>query len=87
MNGKLDDKGNLLHDTSTALVRSRREVYKDYSSFVERLGRKFGNDETKIRNGIAKRIDELESADEYEPFIGVWLYFLHRRLRGVKKKH
>ena len=87
LNGKLDDNGNFLHDTLTALVRGRRETYEYYSYFVERLEKKFGNNETKIRNGIAKRIDVMESADEYEPFIGVWLYFLRRRLHGVKKKH
>ena len=87
LNGKLDDKGNLLHDTSTSLVKGRREVYKDYSSFVEALERKFGNNETKIKNSISKRIDIMENADEYEPFIGVWLYFLRRRLHGTKKKH
>ena len=84
LNGKLDSDGKLLHDTSTALVKGRREVYEDYSHFVEALEKRFGNNETKIKNGIAKRIEQMENDDVYEPFIGVWLYFLRRRLHSAK---
>ena len=87
LNGKLDSDGKILHDTSTALLKGRREVYEDYSHFVEALEKRFGNNETKIKNGIAKRIEQMKNNDVYEPFIGVWLYFLRRRLHGTKQKH
>ena len=86
LNGKLDENGNIVHDTSTALIKGRREVYQDFSYFMEALGRKYGNDENKIQNGIYKKINEMESAKEYEQFIGVWLFFLRRRVRGARKK-
>ena len=86
LNGKLDTKGNMVHDTSTGLVKGRRDVYRDYVCFMEALERKHGKDENKIRRRIHKKIDEMESATEYEPFIGVWLFFLRRRVREAKKK-
>ncbi|MBO5589203.1 MAG: hypothetical protein J5904_05425, partial [Anaerovibrio sp.] len=75
-----------LEVTTDYLIKGRREFYQEICYFMEALGRKYGNDENKIQNGIYKKINEMESAKEYEQFIGVWLFFLRRRVRGARKK-
>ena len=81
LNGYLDEDGELLHDTSTRLVKSRRDVYNLYSYLMIALDKKYKGNETKMKNFIKKKIAELENADIYEEFLGVWLYFLKRRIR------
>lgn len=82
LNGILDKKGNIQHDTSTSLVWNRTKVYESYCDYMEGLERKYKDNKSKIISDIRKRIDKLENESKYVEFIGVWLYFLRRRIRA-----
>lgn len=87
LNGKLDTAGNILHDTSTELLKNRRDVYDAYIVFMRQLGKKYGDNEIKIKNAISKKIAELQNAKVYEPFVGAMIFFLQRRMqRHIKIK-
>ena len=71
----LNGENNL--DTSTRLLRSRREAYRAYVRFMEKLSQ-----EKKLsRSYIEKRIEQIESQDVYDEFAGVIIYFLKRKLK------
>ena len=80
LNGEIDSSGKMISDTSSALVYSRRQVYQNYVTFITLLGKK-----GRVTAGaIRKKIDEISNAEEYIEFAGVWLYFLHRKLRQLE---
>ena len=78
LNGERDDKGNLLNDTSTELVKCRKEAYENlFLNFIKGLKSK-----NKLnRKNIEKRIQELEQEEPRREFLGVILYFLKRELK------
>ena len=83
LNGEICNE-KFFHDTSTQLIKGRKDAYDNYKKYVEGISRQLGNDKKRIANCISKRICELESRDEYEEFIGVTLYFLKRKLRHCR---
>ena len=81
LNGVRDKDGNLIHDTSTELVKGRKDVYENrFKAFIKGLISK-----NKLnRKNLAKKILELENAEKYEEYVGVLLYFLKRKLNAEK---
>lgn len=77
LNGERDNNGNILNDTSTELVKCRREAYKNlFLAFIKGLKSK-----NKLsRRNIEKRIHELEQEEPYREYVGVVIYFLRREL-------
>ena len=82
LNGILDKNGNMKRDTSTQIVMGRRVAYRNYENFMQALHRKFGNNESKIKTYVRKRIEDIEALETYPEYAGVILYFLRRRMRG-----
>jgi len=64
-------------DTSTQLVRNRREAYRSFKNFIE----KNGKNGKLSRSFIDKKIKKLENQEIYDEFVGVTLYFLKRKLK------
>ena len=83
LNGVRDKDGNLIHDTSTELVKGRKDVYENrFKAFIKGLISK-----NKLnRKNLAKKILELENAEKYEEYVGVLLYFLKRKLKEYAEK-
>lgn len=73
----LNGKNNL--DTSTQLVRNRREAYRSFKNFIE----KNGKNGKLNRSFIEKKIKKLESQEIYDEFVGVTLYLLKRKLKQI----
>lgn len=65
-------------DTSTRLLRGRKEAYRSYFNEMKRQGKNIS------RAYIERRIRTIESKDEYPAFAGVILYLLNRKLREFK---
>lgn len=77
LNGERDEKGNLVNDTSTELVKSRKEAYKNALNFIKGL-----KSRNKLnRKNIEKRIQELQEEEPHREFLGVLLYFLKKELK------
>ena len=76
--GERDENGNLMHDTSTELVKGRQDVYKNlYDKFIKGL-----RSRNKLTpKNLEKKIHELEEEETYEEYAGVLLYFLKRDLK------
>ena len=83
LNGEIRNE-KILHDTSTQLIKGRKDAYDNYTKYVEGISRRLGDDRKRIANCIAKRISNLEGQEEYEEYVGVTLYFLKRKLRQYK---
>jgi len=64
-------------DTCTRLLRGRREAYRAYARFIEKLSR----DKKLSRSYIEKRVAQLENQATYDEFAGVIIYFLKRKLK------
>ena len=82
LNGVRNENGDLKYDTNTQIVKGRRDTYKFYTVYMERISRKARGDESKIIGDIKRMISKLESADIYMEYQGVMIYFLKRRLRA-----
>lgn len=80
LNGELDMKGNMEHDTSTMLVANRRRQYKKYRDYLRKMNTKKYS-QKHIVSELKKRVHELEKQEEYEEYVGVLLYFLKRKIR------
>ena len=77
LNGERDNNGDMINDTSTELVKCRREAYKNlFLAFIKGLKSK-----SKLsRRNIEKRIHELEQEEPYRECVGIVIYFLRREL-------
>lgn len=65
-------------DTSTRVIKGRREAYRSYVRFVK--GRKTSK---QSRRMIESKIRQIEEQDIYDEFAGVKLYFLKKKLRQL----
>ncbi len=80
LNGKLDKNGNIITDTSTEIVKGRRDAYNSTINFIQAIERKYAQNSRKIKEIVNDKINELQLLDNYEEFIGVKLFGLKRRL-------
>lgn len=78
LNGKLDDKGEFQYDTSTGIVKGRRQVYRNFEIYIRGISKKKG-----LRGILERRLNEIENAEQYIEYAGVWIYLLHRKLRQL----
>lgn len=81
LNGLKDAKGNLL-DTSTEIVKGRRDAIQWCNDFYRVLDRQGKCTSLMIK----KKIDELEHAEQMVEFAGVKLFFLKRKHRELLKR-
>lgn len=82
LNGKLDSDGNLIADTSTQLLKGRRDAYEECQSFFEQLNR-MGKCSS---NMVKKKIEEIESREKMPEFAGVTLFFLKKKYRELERR-
>lgn len=75
-------KGKFIADTSTGLVKGRRDTYKQYERFIKKLDRNGKCSSTQIK----KKIDEIQSAERKPEFAGVLLYFLNKKYDSLLKR-
>lgn len=83
LNGELDENGNITTDTSTEIVKGRRDAYNSTVNFIQAIEKKYSRNSRKIKEIINDKIDELQSLDNYEEFIGVKLFVLKRKLKQL----
>ncbi len=81
LNGWLDNSGKMIADTASQLVGNRASAYRAYKRFMMNLGKECNGNEDRIIDRIKKKINELESEDEYQEYLGVIIFFLKRRAR------
>ena len=79
LNGEIDEKGNVIHDTATRLLYGRRQVYKHFEDYIKRLAKQG----KAIKPTVQQRIEQINQADQYVEYAGVWLYFLKRKLKAI----
>lgn len=77
LNGKVSAIGKTQEDTATGLVYGRRMAFRGYETYIKGLAKK----NKSIYKSVKKKIEEIQNADEYVEFAGVWLYFLKRKLK------
>ena len=72
-------KGKFICDTSTGIVKSRKDAYLQCKKFIRRLDEKgqctSGN--------VLKKIEEIEKAEHRIEYAGVYLYFLKKKYRSM----
>ena len=76
LNGDIDKNGEFISDTATGLIHGRSQTYREYEMFISRLIKK----NKPVGPSVRKKLDELLNADEYVEYVGVWAYFLKRKL-------
>lgn len=79
LNGKLDSAGNLIADTSTQLLKGRRDAYEECENFFNHLNR-MGKCSS---NMVKKKIEEIERQEKMPEFAGVRLFFLKKKYREL----
>ena len=79
LNGHIGNDGVFVSDTSTELVYSRKQAYRNCEMYINGL-RKKGKNTSAI---IQRKIRDLTEAEEYKEFVGVWLYLLKRKVNGL----
>lgn len=82
LNGVLNENGDLIADTSTQLLKGRRDAYDQCRAFFARL------DHTGKCNSnmIKKRIDEIENREKLPEYAGVTLFFLKKKYRELLRR-
>lgn len=69
-------------DTSTELVKGRKDVYDRARKMMEMLQKK-----GKCTSASVQRImDDLRSSEAYEEYVGVKLYYFEKKYRSLKRK-
>lgn len=78
LNGLRDNKGNLV-DTSTEIVKGRRDAIQWCDDFYRILDRKNKCNSLMLK----KKIDEIEQAEVMPEYAGVKLFYLKRKYREL----
>ena len=79
LNGVMDENGHVQYDTSTEIVAGRRQAYRAYQTYMKKVSGKKG-----LKSILEHRRDEIQNAEQYIEYAGVWIYFLNRKLRQLK---
>lgn len=75
-------KGEFVADTSTELIKGRKDTYQLYENFVKRLG-----EEGKCTSSsIKKIIDKIQNAEHRPEYAGVLLYFFNKKYQSLVKR-
>lgn len=81
LNGLWKDK-KFIADTSTGLVKGRKDTYQLYERFIKKLDRNGRCGSAQVK----KKIDEIQTAEQKPEFAGVWLYFLNKKYISLLKR-
>lgn len=71
--------GSFLADTSTGLVKARRDIYLQYKKFIKKLD-KAGQCTS---GNVQKKINEIERMEHRIEYAGVLLFFLKKKHRSL----
>lgn len=74
--------GKFLADTSTELVKGRKDTYLSYKRFVAKLNRDGKCTSSKIK----RKIEEIETAEQWPEYAGVLLYFLNKKYQSLVRR-
>lgn len=74
--------GKFIADTSTELLKGRKDAYLRYKRFVAKLDRDGKCTSSKIK----KKIEEIENAEQWPEYAGVLLYFLNRKYKSLVRR-
>lgn len=86
LNGIRDSQDKLLADTSSKLIANRRSVYDSVSSSLNKWDKKNLLTVDFLQDKIKKLERMLENNNIAEPYIGVSLYWLKRKLKKLQKR-
>lgn len=81
LNGILKNN-QFIADTSTELVKGRKDTYLEYKRFIRKLD-KCGKCTSAI---IKRKIFQIEAADQRPEYAGVLLYFLNKKYHSLMKR-
>lgn len=82
LNGIYNSDGTFKCDTSTGLVKGRRDAYKN-SVVIEKILYKKG----KLTSGIINRkIQNMMNKEVRDEFVGTTVFFLEKKMRSLEKQ-
>ena len=82
LNGLLNRDGTLKCDTTTCLIKGRRDAYEKYCTIVETLDKRGRLTATVVK----KKIDEILLEEKRQEFAGVLIYFLLKKYNALYAK-
>lgn len=81
LNG-IQKKGGTVRDTSTELIKGRRDAYERARRMMNTL-----NAKGKCTSAVIKKLmDELYNSDEREEFVGVKLYYFRKKYNSLLRR-
>lgn len=81
LNGIRKSDGSF-RDTSTEIVKGRKDVYESARRMIKTL-----NQKGKCTSASVQRIiDKLRNSEEYEEYVGVKLYYFNKKYQLLKRK-
>ena len=75
-------KGQFISDTSSGLVKGRKDTYLRYKKFIKKLD----HDGKCTSARIKKKMEEIEHAEQRIEYAGVLLYFLNKKWKALIKR-
>ena len=82
LNGIRDEDGNLICDTSTGLLKGRKNAIQKSVTIIEVLDKK-----RKLTSTMVKRkVEEMKVKPVRDEFAGVTIFFLERKIRSLQKQ-
>lgn len=82
LNGIFNPDGSFKCDTSTGLVKGRRDAYEKSVTIIKILSKK-----GKLTSAaIKKQIEKIEKEEAMQEFAGVIIFFLERKVRVLEKQ-
>lgn len=81
LNGLFSSDGSFKCDTSTGLVKGRRDAYKQYQSIMKIISRKRNGNITSA--AIRKQINAIKDKEKMDEFAGVVIFFLEKKYKSL----
>lgn len=79
LNGVFYKDGRFKCDTSTELIKGRRDAYTEYESIIHVLNKRGKLTST----AVLREIQRIESKEKMPEFAGVILYFLQKKYKSL----
>ncbi len=79
LNGIFNSDGSFKCDTSTGLVKGRKDAYERSQTIIKKLS----NKDRLTSASVRKQIEDIKTQEKMEEFAGVVIFFLERKHRNL----
>lgn len=86
LNGEVDEKDNVINDTTSRLVTTRQKIHDSVDSQIKRWKKKGCLTSVFLKEEIDELYKQLQDDNDAEPFIGARIYYMEKEYKNLRRR-